>query len=121
MLTHHPKFAKMLRYLSYQIACDVTFVWWMLSWFVTRHVLFCKVIASAYWDVSTQLEFGSFERGYWLTKEAHTALVILLVILEVSVLSFTYNLCRNLLLFVIDNSEHLVVPDIWSSISRIKG
>ncbi|KAH9071606.1 longevity assurance proteins LAG1/LAC1 [Lactarius deliciosus] len=41
--------AKMLRYLSYQIACDVTFVWWMLSWFVTRHVLFCKVIASAYW------------------------------------------------------------------------
>ncbi|KAH8982425.1 longevity assurance proteins LAG1/LAC1 [Lactarius akahatsu] len=75
--------AKMLRYLSYQIACDVTFVWWMLSWFVTRHVLFCKVIASAYWGVTTQLEFGQFERGYWLTKEVHTTLVVLLVILEI--------------------------------------
>ncbi|KAF8270956.1 longevity assurance proteins LAG1/LAC1 [Lactarius quietus] len=52
--------AKMLRYLSYQIACDVTFVWWMLSWF-----------------------FGwRPERGYWLTKEVHRAFVVLLVLLE---------------------------------------
>jgi len=76
--------AKMLRYLSYQIACDVTFVWWMLSWFVTRHVLFCKVIASTYLDLPRQLEFGwQPERGYWLTKEVHTVFVILLVLLEI--------------------------------------
>lgn len=75
--------AKMLRYLSYQVACDAIFVWWMLSWFVTRHVLFCKVIASTYRDIPTQVEFGWWpERGYWLTKEVHMVLVALLVILE---------------------------------------
>jgi acyl-CoA-dependent ceramide synthase len=85
MLTHHPKLAKMLRYLSYQIACDVTFVWWMLSWFVTRHVLFCKVIATTYLDLPRQVEFGwKPDRGYSLTKEIHNIFVILLVILEVS-------------------------------------
>jgi len=76
--------AKMLRYLSYQIACDVIFVWWMLSWFVTRHVLFCKVIVTTYRDLPVQLEFGWFpERGYWLTKEVHAVFVILLVTLEI--------------------------------------
>ncbi len=76
----------MLRYLSYQVACDVTFVWWVLSWFVTRHVLFCKVIASAYWDVPTQLDGSRPERGYNLTKEVHEVFVSLLIILEVSAL-----------------------------------
>ena len=120
MLTLHPKLAKMLRYLSYQIACDVTFVWWMLSWFVTRHVLFCKVIASTYLDIPRQLEFGWWpERGYWLTKEVHTTFVILLIILEVSAYSpIIYTLIYPP---VIDNSDHLVIPDTWSSISRIKG
>ncbi|KAI0306887.1 longevity assurance proteins LAG1/LAC1 [Multifurca ochricompacta] len=76
--------AKMLRYLSYQTACDVTFVWWMLSWFVTRHVLFCKIIASAHWDVRDQLEFGWWpERRYWLTRDVLNIFVSLLVILEI--------------------------------------
>jgi len=76
--------AKMLRYLQYQTACDAAFLWWMLSWFVTRHVLFCKVIASAYWDAPNQIEFGwSPERGHWLTKEVHKVFVSLLVVLEI--------------------------------------
>ncbi|KAI0265086.1 longevity-assurance protein [Gloeopeniophorella convolvens] len=83
--------AKMLRYLSYQTACDATFVFWMLSWFVTRHALFYKVIASAYWDVPNELEFGWWpERGYWLTKEVHKVFVTLLVILEVIQSIWTY-------------------------------
>ena len=112
----------MLRYLSYQIACDVTFVWWMLSWFVTRHVLFCKVIASTYLDIPRQLEFGwQPERGYWLTKEVHTVFVILLVLLEVSALIHPqFIFCVVTYFFDIDNSVHLVVPDTSGSISRIE-
>lgn len=79
----------MLRYLSYQIACDITFVWWMLSWFVTRHVLFCKVIVTTYRDLPIQIGFGwQPERGYWLTKEVHAGFVILLMTLEVSALIY---------------------------------
>jgi len=77
-------FAKMLRYLSYQTACDIIFVWWMLSWFVTRHVLFCMVIASTCWDAPKHLEFGWWpERGHWATREVLNVFIILLVILEV--------------------------------------
>ncbi|KAF8484445.1 longevity assurance proteins LAG1/LAC1 [Russula ochroleuca] len=76
--------AKMLRYLSYQTACDVTFVWWMFSWVITRHVLFCKAIASTTWDGPKQIEFGWWpERGHWFTKEVHQVFVSLLVFLEV--------------------------------------
>ena len=83
-----PKLAKMLRYLSLQTACDMTFVWWVLSWIVTRHILFCKAIASTYWEAPTQIEFGWWpERSYWFTKEVHTVFVTLLVILEVSIVT----------------------------------
>ena len=120
MLTLHLKLAKMLRYLSYQIACDVTFMWWMLSWFVTRHVLFCKVIASTYLDLPRQVEYGwRPERGYWFTKEIHTVFLILLVTLEVSAL--IHPIYTVIYSSIIDNSDHLVVPDNWSSISRTKG
>jgi acyl-CoA-dependent ceramide synthase len=84
-LTRHSKLAKMLRYLAFQTACDVTFVCWMLSWFITRHVLFCKVIASTFWDAPVEIEFGWWpERSHWYTKEMHTVFLTLLIILEVS-------------------------------------
>ncbi|KAN0126571.1 longevity assurance proteins LAG1/LAC1 [Russula decolorans] len=85
---------KMLRYLQSQPACDIVFVWWMLSWFVTRHVLFCKVIASAYWDAPNQIEFGWWpERGHWLTREVHKVFVSLLVILEIIQTVWSYLIC----------------------------
>jgi acyl-CoA-dependent ceramide synthase len=60
----------------------------MLSWFFTRHVLFCKVIASTYWDAPTHIEFGWWpERSYWFTKEVHSVFVSLLIILEVSMVT----------------------------------
>jgi TLC domain len=113
----------MLRYLSYQTACDVVFVWWMLSWLITRHVLFCKVIASAYWDVPNQLEFGWWpERGYWLTKEVHKIFVSLLVVLEVTAQSSAlHGMAQANSFFVLDNPEYLVILDLWGSISRPKG
>jgi len=76
--------AKMMRYLMYQTACDVLFVWWMVSWFVTRHVLFCMVLASVYWDLPNQIQFGWWpERGHYITKEVFSVFVTLLAILEV--------------------------------------
>lgn len=81
----------MLQYLRYQLACDIAFVWWMLSWFVTRHVLFCRVIGSVYWDLPNQIEFGWWpERRHWYTSEMHKVFFSLLVILEVSTASMVY-------------------------------
>lgn len=102
-----------MRYLSFQAACDVVFVWWMLSWIVTRHVLFCKVAASAYWEAPTQIEFGWWpERSHWLTKEVHTIFVSLLVILEVSIVTRPWCNGTTNLSLVLDDPEYLVVLDI---------
>lgn len=109
----------MLRYLQSQPACDIVFVWWMLSWFVTRHVLFCKVIASAYWDAPNQIEFGWWpERGHWLTGEVHKVFVSLLVVLEVSNVSTVHDAAN--FAFVQDYPEYLVLPDMLRGISSNK-
>lgn len=95
----------------------------MFSWVITRHVLFCKVIASAYWDVPSQLEFGWWpERGYWLTEEVHKVFVSLLVVLEVSMPTPLWCMtCMTNSSFVLDNPEYLVILDLWSGIPRNKG
>jgi acyl-CoA-dependent ceramide synthase len=63
----------MLRYLAYRKLCDATFVWFLLSWFVTRHVLYNIVLWSVYahlphrptflWDPSSEIYLS---KGMWL-------------------------------------------------------
>ena len=37
----------MIRYIDVsQLACDVTFGWFLISWLITRHLLFVRVIIS---------------------------------------------------------------------------
>lgn len=83
---------------------------------MTRHVLFCNVIASAYWDAPNQIEFGWWpDRGHWLTREVHKVFVFLLVILEVSTISTLHDAAD--LAYMIDYPEYLVLPDMWRGIS----
>jgi hypothetical protein len=92
----------------------------MFSWVVTRHVLFCKAIASTTWDGPRQIEFGWWpERGHWFTKEVHRVFVSLLVILEVSTVSMVHDAAN--FASRAGHTECLVIPDIWRGISRIKG
>ncbi|KAJ7507745.1 TLC domain-containing protein [Mycena galericulata] len=81
--------AKMMRYLDLpQIATDSTFALFIVSWFVTRHVLFILVIISTYTDLPRLVPFewapqlGRFlSREYWVIFCAClTALQILQVI-----------------------------------------
>ena len=81
--------AKTFRYLSLSFLCDATFTWFLLSWFVTRHVLFMLVIKSAYLD---SYKFMPFDwdpaHEYYFTKEVLTAFIALMVALQVSALFF---------------------------------
>lgn len=91
----------MLRYLAFRKLCDATFVWFLLSWFVTRHVLFNIVIVSMYTDLRqlVPLEWAP-ERGHYISSGMWTAYFSMLVALQV---------CNNLPTFV-DNfsSQHVV-------------
>lgn len=82
-------------------------------------MLFCKVIASAYWDAPNQIEFGWWpERGHWLTSEVHKVFVSLLVILEVSTVFMVHDAAN--FAFVLDYPEYLDLRDMLRGISRTK-
>ncbi|KAJ7686025.1 TLC domain-containing protein [Mycena rosella] len=81
--------AKMMRYMDVsQHACDSFFGCYLVSWFVTRHVLFILVIVSTYTDLPRLVPFewaptqGRFlSRPYWIIFCAClTALQILQII-----------------------------------------
>lgn len=79
--------AKMLRYLSLPTLCDASFVVFLVSWLVTRQILFLLVIYSAYADAPKFIEFAwAPERGHYLTQNAYFWFITLLVALLVRAL-----------------------------------
>lgn len=85
------KLAKMLRYLKVPTMCDITFGVFLLSWLVTRHILFILIIVSTFTDVPKVLPYGWIpEEGVWFTKQVYIAFVGMLIALQVkySILTF---------------------------------
>lgn len=52
--------AKLLKYLRFQTACDVAFGVFMVSWFVTRHVLYSWVCWSIYKHIPEEIRYGCY-------------------------------------------------------------
>ncbi len=77
----------MIRYLGIsQFATDLIFVWFMLSWLVTRHILFLFVIKSTVLDAPGLISFGwDAVAGHYVTKEMYFALSVLLLALQVDI------------------------------------
>lgn len=75
----------MIRYIEIsQIACDMTFVLFLVSWLITRHVLFIFAIVSTYTDCPRLIPFEwSVERGRYLSKPAWIVFCTLLSALQV--------------------------------------
>ncbi|KAK7696028.1 hypothetical protein QCA50_000669 [Cerrena zonata] len=76
--------AKMFRYLSMSLACDVMSACFMLSWFVTRHALFLLVIKSTYFDALRIIpEAWDPTTGHYITKEVILGFNIMLIALQI--------------------------------------
>ena len=87
------QFAKMLRYIDSSTLCDITFTFFLVSWFVTRHVLYIFVIVSTYYDCPRFIPFGwTPERDRYLSKFAWIMFVTLLCALQVN---FLFNAEQN--------------------------
>ena len=56
----NPQFAKILKYLKFQMACDIAFGVFILVWFVTRHVLYAMVVYSVYDDIPKEINYGCY-------------------------------------------------------------
>jgi len=87
--------AKMFRYLGYQLLCDVTFVFFMLSWLVTRHWLFIISIVSTYLYCPTIVPFiYAPEQGRYLSIPIYWTFVTLLSALQVLQIIWFWMICR---------------------------
>jgi very-long-chain ceramide synthase len=75
--------AKMLRYLAFRTLCDVTFVWFLLSWFVTRHVLYNFVIYSVYADLPKLVKVDWASEQHVMSKEMWISFCSMLLALQV--------------------------------------
>ncbi|KAF5393783.1 hypothetical protein D9757_000071 [Collybiopsis confluens] len=77
--------AKMLRYLNLpKIFPDLTFGVFMVSWFITRHVLFVIAIKSTIFDLPRNIPYiWDPERGLYLTKGSHTMFILCMLALEI--------------------------------------
>jgi len=83
--------AKMLRYVGFEKAKDVAFVVFLVSWFLTRHVLFGSVIYSVYRDAPKFIpQLWSPARGLYLSRESWIGYLALLLTLQVILLLWFY-------------------------------
>ena len=83
----------MLRYISLYTLCDLMFIVFLISWFITRHVLAIIIIKSTVMDsVHLVPEMWAPERGSYFSPLVHKALSVWLVSLEVSRL-YSFGCC----------------------------
>jgi len=76
--------AKMFKYLENRITCDSLFGLFMVSWFVTRHVLFIRLIHSTMYDLPRKISLGwEPKQGRFMTQNVHYSFVVLLVVLQI--------------------------------------
>lgn len=88
--------AKMIRYIEVsQFACDLTFAWFLVSWLVTRHVLFLFAIISTYRDCPRLIPHKwAPEEGRYLSYPAWLVFVSLLSALQVLQIIWFGMICR---------------------------
>ena len=76
--------AKMVKYMGGTLSCDILFGLFMVSWLVTRHILFILVIASMYVGVPRYLPFKwDPANGYYVNDRIYVGFLGLMGLLQV--------------------------------------
>jgi len=52
--------AKLLKYLRFQLPCDIMFGVFIVSWFITRHILYLWVCWSIYAHIPEEIQYGCY-------------------------------------------------------------
>lgn len=88
--------AKMLKYAGWQTACDIAFGLFMVSWLVTRHILYLRVLWGCINDSVSVIPFRPTNHltGDYFSKAAYWTLIALLCALQVLLIMWAYMICR---------------------------
>jgi len=89
-------FAKMLLYIDLSTLCDIVFTWFLVSWLVTRHVLYVFVVIRSTWMDSARLIPFDWapERNHYLTNTAWYIFFSMLCALEILQIVWFWTICR---------------------------
>lgn len=73
----------MLRYLGMTTLCDLTFVVFLLSWLITRHVFFILVIKATWEGKDIIPRIWDRSRSHYMTEQIYFVFFAMLVSLQV--------------------------------------
>lgn len=72
----------MFRYLSFSLACDLTFVVFLVAWLLSRQIGLALVIRTCYYDAPKFIPFKwDPSQGMYLTQTTYYAFIGMLVLL----------------------------------------
>ncbi|KZT72519.1 LAG1-domain-containing protein [Daedalea quercina L-15889] len=86
--------AKMFRYMGLSTLCDMTFVWFMISWVITRHWLFVLAIKSTWSAKRTIPPLWDPDRGHFMTSGVFGLFQAMLISLEIMQVMWFWMVCR---------------------------
>ncbi|CAG8450382.1 2617_t:CDS:2 [Scutellospora calospora] len=87
--------AKMLKYLRFNMFCDVLFGIFMVSWLVTRHYIYGHIIYSTWTEPLLYIEYKWVpEEDYYFTKNVQRFFLFLFCILQ-AIIIFWFCLISN--------------------------
>jgi acyl-CoA-dependent ceramide synthase len=76
--------AKMIKYMGGDLSCDIVFGLFMVSWLITRHILFILVIITTYVDLPRSLTFKwDPANGNYVTDGVYIGFLVLMGLLQV--------------------------------------
>lgn len=82
--------AKMIKYMGGTLSCDIMFALFMVTWLVTRHILFTLVIASTYEGLPRHIAFKwDPANHHYATMNIYIGFLVLLGLLQVRFSSFS--------------------------------
>lgn len=74
----------MIKYMGGTLSCDILFGLFMVSWLITRHVLFILVIVSMYTNVPRYIPFKwDPANGHYVTNGVYIGFLVLMGLLQV--------------------------------------
>ena len=74
----------MIKYMGGTLSCDILFGLFMVTWFITRHILFMLAFASTYVGVPRYLAFKWDPAiGHYVSNNVYLGFVVLMGLLQV--------------------------------------
>ncbi|GAA6003147.1 hypothetical protein JCM10207_001771 [Rhodosporidiobolus poonsookiae] len=89
--------AKLFKYVGKTNISDATFAVFLVTWLLTRHVIFGKILYSVVTEPQTVLEYGwRSEEGYFFSRNMQVGFALLLAALQVLMCIWLYMIFRVL-------------------------